>query len=110
MENGSGGFMGGRLSASLLFELSSQRYQISYSMEGSSASGSGTSSARILLLWRPAILTLALINRFTVRNITVNNAVCAIYGFWNWGESPILALTCLLIRHFFRMDFPRNNN
>jgi hypothetical protein len=45
MENGSGGFMGGRLSASLLFELLSQRYQISYSMEGSSASGSGTSSA-----------------------------------------------------------------
>ena len=51
MENGSGGFMGGKISASNLFKLVMlQRYQISYSTEGNSACGSEISSAWVLLL------------------------------------------------------------
>lgn len=42
------------------------------------------------VLRNTAILLTTIIYRFTVRNITVNNAESAIFCLWNWGESKVI--------------------
>ena len=51
-------------------------------MEGNSACGLGTSSE---FASHPEIAPLISFGRFTVRNVTVNNAQTGIYMNWNWG-------------------------
>jgi hypothetical protein len=43
--------------------------------------------------------------RFTVRNITINNAATAIYGHWNWGESTAIVSLHLLTSCFLGWTF-----
>ena len=45
--------------------------------------------------------------RFTVRNITINNAATAIYGHWNWGESATYRHTTLPDWHYIQDGLSR---
>lgn len=50
--------------------------------------------------------------RFTVRNITVNNASTAIYSTFTWGAPSygIIKLTWLITLGLFRLDVPRRED
>jgi len=49
------------------------------------------------------------LTRFTVRNVTINNAQTAIFSLWNWGMVTVAILSVFVLTHC-RMDIPGCQN
>ena len=85
MENGSGGFMGdltfngGKANATRIV-----CFDLTRAMQVNTECGLETNSMLSSTLICYIVVT-CLSHRFTVRNVTFNNANTAIYSIWNWG-------------------------